>query len=208
MFTDPRAAALSFLEKVDRFLGWLKKPFARKPAFFIHQFLGLFFLFDIGKGLYSSAQKIIKPISRISHFNSDVTRDYLWGSLFYEFLIFIVNILLLAELVRFYKYTRRSWIIFSGLLLLQIQVIFTNWALMISGHFTHTYWVTDTNRFAVSFLQTGAWLCIYLLLLGLLTRKKIQVLHHAEPADLKTASIWMLIYVISLNLLQILTAFI
>lgn len=172
----------SFLQSADRFLGWLKKPFAFKPGFFLHQLLGLLLAYQAIDLLWETGKQLYRN-STIPGFHS--VKQFLLFSA-NNLLYFTLAIVSVIFLFPFYKRKKAAWTFFMGLAFSGIL----NWSisvliLLYAEYVTKTFISNGSDWISIAWILIGA--IPSLLTAGLLLKKKIRAMHQVRTREIITA---------------------
>lgn len=172
----------AFLQSTDRFLGWLKKPFAFKPGFFLHQLLGLLIIYQAVHSLWTTGKHLCKNI-RIPGFDS-IKQILLFST--NDLVNLIPPIASVIFLFFFYKKSKAAWtffmgLAFTGIINCGISVLI----LLYAEYVTKTFISNGSDWISIGMILTGA--IFPLISAGLLLHKKIRAMHHVRTREIITA---------------------
>lgn len=197
---ESKIAGNPFLQRLDTFLGHLKKPFAPKPGFFIHDLifvlfaaLEIYILFcDIRSAvLIMSAYHQIQ--TALSAMQANTSQEYIAMSVA-SLVPIAFDLFLLIQVWRFLRKTPFSWIMLSSA---SWSVILTHIIVIISQSIAFAS-MDSKNKFDAAYytLHELHWLILSGLLIFLLARKKIRAMHKINPRNFFLTPLYGLLWLI------------
>lgn len=189
------------LLRIDKFLGHLKKPFAPKPGFFIHDLLFILLFAKEILNLWYEGKALFFDFVAISNNVIGPDTGFVVAMVLNNIIPFLVGIFILVQLWKFLRKTKFSWIIFTAISWSPLFVlIFT----VITQYIAFTSIGVDVKfKFnAVAYiLYFLPWLFFHAIVIFLLARKKIRVMHKIKRKHLFLSPLYGLLWAIAMQLI-------